>query len=443
MKQKRMLGLGVSLTLAGGLLAGCGADSATESKGGDSAQTAENAGLPYEGKKLTVYLGNLPLGDTLKEMIPEFEKETGMKVELQSFAEDQLSQKLSIQLTTQAAVPDVFMMRPPQEAKLFAKNGWTYPLDEFVNQNPEYDFGDFSESGIQANVVNDKLIGIPVLLDQTVVYYRKDLLEKAGIPVPKTLDEMEAAIQALHDPANEVYGFVARGQRSALITMVAPFLFSEGADFSQGNTATVNTPEAIKGFGRYASWLKDYGPPGVLNMSFPQAWGVFAQGKAAFFVEFSSTYTNGTDKEKSSVADDIGYAVFPAGSAGSKPVSASTWALSMNANAADKEAAWQFIQWATSKEMVATLQKKGNPGVRNSVWNDPESTGGFPPELVEVALENFKIGVGHDRPQVISVGEAREIIGDIVVKAMLGEDIQAAADKANKDFQALIDKENS
>ncbi|BBI33564.1 sugar ABC transporter substrate-binding protein [Cohnella abietis] len=436
---KKWLVLGVSMTLVAGLLAGCGGKSTPNASEGT--ETASNANQPHKGKKLTVYLGNLPLGNTLKTMIPEFEKETGMKVEFQSFAEDQLSQKLSIQLTTQASVPDVFMLRPPQEAKLFAKNGWVYPLDELARQDADYDFGDFSESATQANVVDDKLIGIPVLLDQTVVYYRKDLLEKAGIAVPKTLDELEEAIKTLHDPKKEVYGFVARGQRSALVTMVAPFLFSEGADFMQGDKATVNTPEAIKGFGRYANWLKNYGPPGVLNMAFPQAWGIFAQGKAAFFIEFSSSYTNGTDKEKSVVADDIGYAVFPTGAAGSKPVSASTWALSINANAADKDAAWQFIKWATSKKMVGTLQKEGNPGVRDSVWNDPESTSAFPAELVEVTLENSKIGIGHDRPQVISVGEAREIIGDIVVKAMLGEDIQAAADKANKDFQALIDKE--
>ncbi len=129
----------------------------------------------------------------------------------------------------------------------------------------------FSKSAVGTTTVDGKLAGIPIITEQEILYYRKDLLQKAGIAVPKTLDELTDAVKKLHDPKNEIYGFVARGQRSPLVTQVSSFLYSEGADFTQGDKAAINTPEAIKAFTTYGSLLKDYGPPGVLNMSWPQA----------------------------------------------------------------------------------------------------------------------------------------------------------------------------
>ncbi|UUZ97524.1 sugar ABC transporter substrate-binding protein [Paenibacillus sp. P25] len=379
----------------------------------------------------------------MKPPLPKFEEQTGMKVEVQSFFEDQLTQKLTVQFTTGSATPDVFMYRPLQEGKLFFKNGWVQPLDDYVNKDASYDFADFSKSAVGSTTVDKKLAGIPIITEQEILYYRKDLLQKAGIAVPKTMDELVAAVKKLHDPKNEIYGFVARGQRSPLVTQVSSFLYSEGADFMKDDKATVNTPEAIKAFSTYADLLKNYGPPGVLNMSWPQAIGIFAQGKVAFYTDANSIYQNATDPSKSTIADKVGFAVFPGGAGGSKPYNITSWGLAMNAKSANKDAAWEFIKWATSKEIVLQTQQKGNPGARLSVWDKPEGTTGFPADLVPVIKESSKGGVDHDRPTVISVGEARDAVGAIVLKAMTGEDIKGAADQANKELQAIIDKDKS
>jgi len=434
----KRLGACLPALLAVALTAGCGSGGGS----GASPSSSEGAAQPFKGKKITFYVANHPWAETIKELLPEFEAQTGMKVEIQGFAEDQLSQKLSVQLTTRASDPDVFMTRPLQEGRQFYKNGWYEPLDGYVEKDKaEIDFEDFSKSALDTTTVDGKLLSIPIISEQEVLYYRKDLLEKANLQVPKTLDELEAAIQKVHDPDNGVYGFVARGQTAVLVTQVSSFVFSEGGDFMQGDKATVNTPEAVKGFSRYGRWLKDYGPPGVLNFSWPQAMGVFAQGKAAFYTDASAIYKNAVDPEKSTVAENVGFASFPAGSAGAKPYSITSWALGMNAQSDNKDAVWAFIKWATGKEVMLKTQQGGNPGVRNSVWNDPEGVKGFPAELVEVIRESSKVGVGHDRPLVVNVGEARDIIGEIVIQAILGEDVQAAADKANQAFQALIDGE--
>lgn len=101
----------------------------------------------------------------------------------------------------------------------------------------------------------------------------------------------------------------------------------------------------------------------------------------------------------------------------------------------------EFVKWATSKEVATLAQSVGNSGARTSVWDDPEANKSFPPELVKVILASGDIGVETDRPQVISVGRARDAIGEVIVTAINGGDVQAAADKANATFQSIIDED--
>ncbi|TMV46993.1 sugar ABC transporter substrate-binding protein [Paenibacillus mesophilus] len=441
---KRWIGSGIAAVLTAALVTGC-AGGAKNNAGGTTQGGGAGAGAkPFEGKSITLVTANHPWGDAIKPLLPEFEAATGLKVNVQSFFEDQLTQKLTVQFTAGSATPDVFMYRPLQEGKLFYKNGWVHPLDEYSKKDAGYDFADFSKSSVGSVTVDGKLAGIPIITEQEILYYRKDLLKNAGIEVPKTMDELTAAVKKLHDPSKEMYGFVARGQRSPLVTQVSSFLYSEGADFMSGDKATINTPEAVKAFTTYGTLLKDFGPPGVLNMSWPQAFGIFAQGKVAFLTDANSLYKNVTDKEKSKVADQVGFAMFPGGKAGSKPYSITSWGLAMNSKAANKDAAWEFIKWASSKEIVLKTQQAGNPGARASVWDKPEGTTGFPAELVPIIKESAKVGVDHDRPVVISVGEARDAVGEIVQQVMAGQtNIQDTANKANAALQAIVDKDKS
>jgi multiple sugar transport system substrate-binding protein len=398
---------------------------------------------PYDGQKITVFATNHPWTDGLKPQIPEFEKATGIKVDFQVFAEEQLQQKLAVQFTTGAETPDAFTYRPYMDKILYSKNGWTSPLDEYVNKNADYDFQDFSKATIEASTIDGKLMSIPLWTDQFVMYYRKDILEKNNITVPKTMVELEDAMKKLHNPSGDFYGFVSRGQRNALVTAVSSFVFSEGGDFMEGQQAAVNTPEAVRGFKLYADLVTNYGPPGVLNMNWPQAVGLFAQGKAAFYVDAAALYKNATDPEKSLIAEHVGFATLPAGSAGAKPYNTASWSLAMNPNSKHKDATWAFMEWATNKENALRIQKSGVPGARDSIWASKEGTETFPVDLAEAIMETMKIGVDHNVPQVMSVTDARDVVGAIVVKAILGEDIQKAADLANTELQTIIDKDNS
>lgn len=406
---------------------------------------ASAAPQPYKGKVLRVVLANHPWTEAIKPLIPEFEKETGIRVNLESYFEDQLTQKLSVEFASGTSTIDVFAQRPLQEAKLFDRNGWYTDLKPFVDNAKftprSWDFSDFFPSALQAETVRGHLTGIPIVTEQEIIYYRKDLFARDKMKVPTTLAELEAAAKHFNDPGKGFYGIVSRGQRSPAVTQFSSYLYSFGGNFHEGDRATLNTPEAIRAFTFYGDLLRKYGPPGVLNMSWPQALAIFAQGKAAMYTDASVFYSNLLDPSKSTVGDKVGFAVFPAGPAGSKPYSVVSWGVSLAATSRNQEAAWEFIKWATSKETTLKTQAKSVPSARSSAWRSKEGVANFPPGLVDVILKSGQVGNPYDRPAVINVGQARDIVGSVIIAAISGENVKAAAEKANQEYQALLDQE--
>ncbi|MDQ6715514.1 MAG: extracellular solute-binding protein, partial [Actinomycetota bacterium] len=193
----------------------------------------------------------------------------------------------------------------------------------------------------------------------------------------------------------------------------------------------------------YGGLIKDHGPKNVsTDMSWPEAMAIFTQGNAAFYTEADSLYKNATDPAKSKVSDTVGFAPFPAGAAGSKPYNVPSWALGINEASTNKANAWKFVEWATSKAQTLANQKAGVPGPRTSVWADPAGTATYPKDLAAAIAVSTKTGVGSDRPLVVKVPEAREIVGRPIVDAITGKDVSSSADAADKAFQQLLDAEN-
>jgi multiple sugar transport system substrate-binding protein len=422
--------IGTSLAVAAALgLSACGG-------GGE-----QSAG----SKTVRVTLANHVWTENIKKALPEFEKESGLKVEITQLGEDQLSDQYNVKLNAGSSDLDVMMYRPLQEGKLFAKNKYLADLTEKVQSNKEWDWNDFKQGPVQATTYEDKVVGVPLITEQEVLYYRKDLLEKAGYTnPPKTLDELKTMAAKIKADNPGVAGFVARTGKSPAVTQFSSFLYSFGGDFvDESGKAAVNSPEAKQAYAFYGGLIKDLGPANVsTDMGWPEAMAIFTQGKAAFYTEANSLYKNATDPAKSKVSDTVGFAAFPEGPAGSKPYDIPSWALGVNESSENQDNAWKFIEWATSKAQTLENEKAGVPGGRTSVSSDPAATATYPKDLVEANAAMSKNGVGHDRPLVVKVAEAREIVGQPIVDAITGKDAAASADAANEAFQKFLDDEN-
>lgn len=398
---------------------------------------------PYKGTTIRLVLANHAWTDAIVPVLPEFEELTGIKIEYESYGEEQLNQKLNTEFIAGNAGIDVFMTRPLQEGSHMELNGWYEDLRPYGEADAEYDLNDFTPASIGAVTFNDVLTAIPLVTEQEVLYYRKDILEEKGIAVPTTLDELYAAAEKLNDPENEFYGFVARGQRSPLVTQFSSFLYSYGGDWfnRETYTATINTPEALEAIKMYSDLLKNFGPPGVLNMHWAQCIGVFNAKQVALYTDASSLYPNLLDPTKSDVAAVTGVAKFPAGPKGSIMYDITAWGLAIYKDSQNKEAAWEFIRWATGKEMTTFVQgEKAQQCARTSVWNDPAGTAAFPADWAEAVAASVG-GRSYDRPLITAVTEARDIIGGVVVIAIEGGDYVAASNEANEQFQVLLDGE--
>lgn len=405
---------------------------------------SSGGGSDDEGSKtLNVTLANHVWTEAIKKKIPEFEKSSGIKVTLTQLSEDQLADSYKVKLNAGSSDVDVMMYRPLQVGKLFAKSHYLLDLSDRVKQDADWNWSDFQPGPVSVTSYEGKVVGVPLITENEILYYRKDLLKKSGLDVPTTMDELKAAAKKISEDNPGVAGFVSRTQASAGVTQFSGFLYSFGGDWidADGNSG-IASDAAKQAYAYYGGLLRDYGPAQVnTDMSWPEAMAIFQQGKAAFETDASSLYENLTDPDKSKVADQVGFAAFPAGPAGSKPYNVASWALGINANSKNQDNAWKFIQWATSPDMTLAMQKEGTPSARTSVWANPEATAGFPDELAKAIAANAENGVGYDRPLVVAVAQAREIVGAPFVTAITGGDSDAAADKASGQFQSLLDSE--
>src|SRR5664280_1341093 len=390
---------------AGGLVAAAAVGCSANTGGGDSGGSTT----------VKVTMANHVWTENVKKAIPEFEKASGLKIEITQLAEDQLS----------------------DQNKYFAD------LTSKAKADATWNLADFQAAPIAATTYQGKVVGVPIITEREVLYYRKDLLQKAGLSVPKTLDELEAAAKAIKAANPDVAGFVARTSKSPAVTQFSSFLYSMGGDWVDASgKAAVNSDAAKKAYAFYGGLIKNYGPANVsTDMSWPEAMAIFTQGKAAFYTEADSLYKNATDPAKSKVADTVGFAVFPAGPAGSKPYNIPSWALGINDASKNQANAWKFIQWATSKEQTLAQQKGGIPGARTSVWADADGTSSYPKDLAEAIAASTKGGVDHDRPIVAQVVKAREAGGQPIVDSIKGSDVTASVETAVNAFQAVLDTE--
>jgi multiple sugar transport system substrate-binding protein len=170
-------------------------------------------------KEIRVLVANHPYGDLLKTAIPEFEGATGIKVNVESLQESQLSTKLATEFATKSSSIDVFMLRPLQEGKMFNRNGWLESLSK-------YDFSDFPKNMMSVATFGEVPQIVPIVTEWEVLYYRKDVLEKAGLSVPKTLVELEAAAKKVN--SENMAGFASRGKGAAAVTQMSSFVYNYG-----------------------------------------------------------------------------------------------------------------------------------------------------------------------------------------------------------------------
>ncbi len=414
-----------------------------------SAQAAQFNWQQFKGTQLRVLLNKHPWQAGIEPHLKDFEALTGIKLITEVYPEDQFRAKTLVELTSGASSIDVFMTMPAQEGLKYMRAGWYQPVDEYLKDAsltaPDYNWNDFLEATRSAMTVEGKMVGPPIQVETTAVYYRKDVLQKYNVKVPTTLEELEAAAKALNgkvmtEDGQPGFGIVARGKRAAATSIFSGYLHAMGSTWlTPAREPAFNNDEGIKAFDLYGRLLRLYGPPGSENNHWYEASSIFSQGKAAMYTEFNSIWVPVEDPQKSKVIGKVGYAMFPRGPKGNYGSTVAVWGLGMPKTSKNQKAAWLFMQWATNKDQVLKVQSDtGVLGSRESVWNDPKGKAKVPADLAESLTQSSKVGSPLWNPPVVAVSEVRDAVGAAIVTSIQGGDVKAAVNKAAADTKRIM-----
>ena len=411
------------------------------------ATTVTACGSPGEGSSdgdaITVVLSNHPWQRALEPLISQFEEESGIKVNVQTFAEQQARDRILLNLQSKSSAMDVFMTLPSREGPQFSDAGYYQALDDYLDEAPDtYMVEDFSPSAIDGMKDADgNIIAVPINIEGPVLYYRTDVFEELGLDAPETIEDVLAAAKAIDD-AGEITPITLRGAAAAIAFDFGPFFHGEGLEWTNDDgTANFDQPGAVKAIDEYATLARDFGPDGVINYSFTESSNLFAQGQVAMSLESSNELNSVFDPENSTVSDMVGVAKMPAGSVEAAPTALS-WGVTMSPFSEKKDAAWEFLQWATSPEIQLELTKAEIAPPRDSVAQDPTYVENFSTPAQQQWLEAVADIQANGHTEVGPVGtkapSMRETLGNAIGKVILGE---ASAEQAAEEIQKTLNEQ--
>jgi multiple sugar transport system substrate-binding protein len=233
-------------------------------------------------------------------------------------------------------------------------------------------------------------------------------------------------------------GVVSRGKGASATSVYAAYLHALGGTWLDGaHHPTLTGPQSLQALERLGRLLGGYGPPTISEFDWQEASALFMDGRAAMYLEGSSIFPLIEQSGKSRVSGQVGYALFPAGPGGPGTTLA-VRGLAIAKLSANPGAAWLFLQWASSPEMVRRALVGDILVARRSAWQDKYYWEGIPPDLVESFQEAARIGVPDWAPPLVAVAAAREAIGTAITAAIRGEDFRAAADVAEKRLAEIL-----
>lgn len=423
------------------LLSGCSRELRGAAR---SSRAAEFSWTAYSGTTIS-FLANLhPWVDLVKPRLAEFERLSGIRVDTAVYPEDQFRTKLTIELMSGTSDVDVFMIMPGQDLARYTDSGWIAPLEGYLSSKsllwPSYDAADLFSAARRAGMRGDVSYTIPIQLETSLLAYNKKIFAEYRLAVPRTMEELRDTARKVHElSGGSLYGITLRGKGGAATSQWVDFLHSYGGSWltSEGRAA-VASGESEAATRLYGELLGRYGPKSGPSNAWYESVSIFMQGKAAMIYDanvFKAEYEN---PEISRVAGSVGYAMIPAGPAGAVP-HISTWSLGISSASPRKEAAWLFIQWATSKELELAALLAGIPSARSSVWNSPSfKERDATPEWTKATLESYKIASPDWNPAVVPVAECRDAVGTAIVTSILGGDVGQALRTAGHDMDSAI-----
>jgi len=341
-----------------------------------AAATMLTASVAY-AENLTIATVNNGDMIRMQGLTDDFTAKTGHTVEWVTLEENVLRQRVTTDITTKGGAFDI-MTIGMYETPIWGANGWLVPLDDL---SAEYDVDDLLPAMAGGLSHDGTLYAAPFYGESSMVMYRTDLMEKAGLEMPAapSWNFIAKAARAMTDRDNEINGICLRGKAGwgeggAFITAMSN---SFGARwFDEDWNAQFDTREWSDTLNFFINMMSDSGPAGYATNGFNENLSLFQQGKCGMWIDATVAASFVTNPNDSTVADSVGFALAPDNGMGVRSNWLWAWALAIPAGTQKEAAAKQFIEWATSNgyiELVAANEGWANvpPGARTSLYENP------------------------------------------------------------------------
>jgi sorbitol/mannitol transport system substrate-binding protein len=329
---------------------------------------------------ITVAVVNNPqMTDIQKLTADGFEKtHPGIKVKYVTLDENTLRDQVTKDVAAGGGQFDVVMIGP-YEVPTWAQNKWISDLTPQAKADSAFAIDDLIKPIRDSLSVKGELYASPFYGESSFLMYRKDLLAAAGLTMPAnpTWEQVADIAKKLNDPAKGIAGICLRGKTgwgenlAPLDTVVNTM---GGQWFDTKWNAHLTDPAFENAVTFYTGLIKDAGEKGAGNFSFNECANAMEQNKAAMWYD-ATVGASVIDAPGSPIQGKLGYAPAPV----DKTKSSGwlwTWALAEEAGSKKKDAAWQYISWATSKAYIDYAGGKLGwarvpPGSRYSTYANP------------------------------------------------------------------------
>lgn len=399
--------------------------------------------LPLDGVRLNVASQNDQYATELARLAPRFEELTGAEVTVDILSYPELLTKITADFVGDTESYDVVTMDIVWAGQ-FAEAGYSVELSELIERDADELYLDdiYPIAMAALGQYDGQQVAYPFAGYANILAYRQDLYEAAGLDVPTTMEELEAAARALTDPEKEQYGFVANGQRGPAVAQDWMQYNAQlgGSILGPDGEPALNSPENIESLRVYKALFDETAPPGAVSYDWGGREESFRQGLVANMQSWSVGAASYDNPEQSRIVGKAGIALAPVAEGMEPTYGFGGWGLAINADIDDaqKEAAWTWIKWITSPEIHKEMVLAGSGAImRRSTVSDPEVVEMFP--FMPIIDTSFENGNGDYRPRIPQYPEIQDYLGTAVNAVLVGDaDPEEALDRAQEQAERLF-----
>ncbi|MEU0056909.1 sugar ABC transporter substrate-binding protein [Streptomyces sp. NPDC006334] len=356
--------------------------------GDDGSGSGGDKGSDGSGKGKIVFWDNNGgvRTDIWKEVIADFEKQNpDIKVEYVGIASTEYQSKVDTAIQG-GGLPDVGGVGAAMLAGFAAQNVLE-PLDDRVGKSSLN--GKLNEDMVKvlkASGGDGTLYSVPTSANNGVLYYRTDLFKAAGLEAPTTWDKFFAAAEKLTDAGKNRFGYTIRGGKGSIAQALDAMYGQSGiTSFWNGDKTTVNDPKNVAALEKYAALYKKVTPAADLNNDFTKMVAQWDSGTIGMLNHNLGSYQ---DHVKALGVEKFRGIPQPAGADGKRvQVSNPVDGLGLFKSSKNKDAAWKFIEFATSEaENSKFNESAGQVPANNDAAKDAWISKAEPTKLAAQAL---------------------------------------------------------